>query len=135
MNLHIFDQTLIWWFGLFTGIFTFISHFDIKFDNYSKKTLNDSLKDLKKHMIKYPNDWDVKHHDDISREVSSYFPDTISIWFETIKNIYKIPFILYDWYSRSEEIINYIKSVTTYHPDIGDICSKTVNIMPESYSV
>ena len=132
LKLHIFGQTLLWWFGLFTGIFTFISNFDIKFDNYSKKTLDDSLKDLKKHMIKYPTDWDFKHHDDISKEVSSYFPDTIYIWYQTVKNICKIPFILYDWYLRSEEIVDYINSITTYNPDIGDICSKTINILPDS---
>ncbi len=121
-HIHVYDRNLLWWLGCFSGIFAVANAVQPPFCRYSPKDLDTSLNKLKKQMKYHPQEWGQQHHKHVQKDLESMYPYFFVEWAQSIYSLLCMPYILYKWSRRAEEIVHFIRGKTTHSTYHGDIC-------------
>ncbi len=125
-HIHVLDRNLLWWLGCFSGIFAIARAVQPPFCRYSPKELDLSLTKLKKGMRYYPQEWSQEHHRHVQKDLEKMYPYFFVEWGMSLVSLLCMPYTLYRWSKKAEEIVYFIKSKTicsTYH---GDVCAESL---------
>ena len=126
VNLHVANRNLLWWLALGSGIYTIARVLQPAFCRYCPGKLDKAVDELGDKLKYHPETWRNHNHKQIQVDLDVLYPYLFMSWLRSLKSLILVPYTLYKWMNRSDEIVFFISSITTYDTLHGDVCTHSL---------